>query len=162
MLALRLARWGGLRAGEVLRVRVCDVDIAGRALTVRDTKRQRHGHGSRSVPIFPELQPIIDYAADRPQLRSVETRLGLLMPLLGSRTSSATTQRARRMCERVGVQPWERFWQNMRATRESELMDAFSLKDACKWIGNSPEVAMKHYALVRSTEFDRASGRDAA
>jgi hypothetical protein len=79
------------------------------------------------------------------------------MPTLGGRTPAAADQRAKRLCERIGLQPWDRFWQNMRATRESELMDRFGLKDACKWIGNSPDVAMKHYAIVRRSEFERAA-----
>lgn len=160
--ALRLARWGGLRAAEVLRVRLEDIDARAMELTVRDTKRQHHGHGSRIVPIFAELRPVLEYAQLRDSDRGAAGRRGLLVPDLGSRTSSAATQRMRRLCQTLQIAMWPRPWQNMRATRESELMDAFSLKDACKWIGNSPDVAMKHYALVRSTEFDRAVGRDSS
>lgn len=157
-IALRLARWGGLRAAEILRVRVSDVDAEGRSIRVVDKKREHSGHGVRTVPIFPELECVIVAAHGR--LPS-PTRDGLLMPGLGSLTTSAMGQRADRLCESLGIAAWPRFWQNMRATRESELMDLFSLKDVCKWIGNSPAVAMRHYAMVRKQEFDRASGKAA-
>lgn len=156
-IAMRLARWGGLRAAEILRVHMADIAIARRALSVRDTKRAAHGHGTRTVPIFPELERVLGIADERAGDRSVAGRRGLLLPDLGSLTTSAMSQRAVRLSERLGLELPSRFWQNSRATRESELMDQFGIVKACKWIGNSPDVAMKHYAIVRKVDFDRAT-----
>lgn len=158
--ALRLARWGGLRAAEILRVRVADVNCEERALLVRDTKRGR----TRRLPVFPELDCVIDAILQHPYCPAgvaMEGRCGRLLPELSQYTTSAMDQRALRLAHSIGIERPQRFWQNMRATRESELMDDFSLKDVCKWIGNSPDVAMRHYALVRGVEFDRAAGRAA-
>lgn len=157
-LAVRLARWGGLRAAEILRVHLSDIAIERRSLAVRDTKRAHHGHGTRTIPIFPELDLILDAAQSRAADRSVAGRRGLLLPGLGSLSTSAMSQRAVRLGQRLGLDMPARFWQNSRATRESELMDQHGIVRACKWIGNSPEVAMRHYAIVRSVDFDRASG----
>ena len=32
-------------------------------------------------------------------------------------------------------------------------MDAYGLRRACQWAGNSPATAMKNYALIRKTDF---------
>ena len=37
-------------------------------------------------------------------------------------------------------------------------MDAYGLRLACQWAGNSATTAMKNYALIRNTDFDD-SGR---
>ncbi|QDV23459.1 tyrosine-type recombinase/integrase [Aureliella helgolandensis] len=153
--ALRLARWGGLRAAEILRVRLSDLNVSASELRVRDTKRGC----VRIVPLFPELGTLKAIALRRRDDVTHTGRQGLLMPDLGARTTSAMAQRAARLCERLDIVPWPRFWQNMRATRESELMDQFALKDVCAWIGNSPAVAIEHYAMVRKTEFNRAIGK---
>jgi integrase len=151
-MALRLARWGGLRAGEILRVQVQDVVPEQDRFRVRDTKREHTGHGQRWVPIFPELEPL------RKSVR--RTSQSVDDPLLPSLTScSVMGHRAKRLARGQGIPPWPRFWQNMRATRETELMDdpSNSIKDVCLWIGNSPSVAMEHYAMVRGESFRRAA-----
>ena len=54
----------------------------------------------------------------------------------------------------AGLTPWPKIFQNCRSTRETELfkMTDGNVKAVCEWIGNSPEVAMKHYA--QTTEAD--------
>jgi hypothetical protein len=42
--------------------------------------------------------------------------------------------------------PSPKLFHNLRASRESELMREYDLATVCKWIGNSPVVAGKHYA----------------
>ena len=47
----------------------------------------------------------------------------------------------------------------MRASRQSELMAEYDLATACRWQGNSPAVAAKHYAMVMNDgSFERAIG----
>lgn len=156
-LALRLARWGGLRAAEILRVALADINTTSRALKIRDTKREHHGHGSRTIPIFPELAPVLTVARRREEQRGIAGRRGLLLPVLGGLSPSAMSQRAVRLAAALEVTLPARLWQNCRATRESELMDTEGIVRACKWIGNSPAVAMEHYAIVRSVDFEQAT-----
>lgn len=156
-IALRLGRWGGLRRSEILRVRVEDVQRD--KILVRDQKRAKHGYAIRELPVFPELRIVRDFA-DRRRAQLTATATGrqlLLLPKLGGLTSSAMALRAQRLCVAIGIEPWPRMFQNMRATRQSELLDAeFHVKDVCKWIGNSPDVMMRHYAMVTHREFNRA------
>ncbi len=63
-----------------------------------------------------------------------------------------------RILKRAGLTPWPKLFQNMRASRETELLDEFPIKDVCSWIGNSQAVAMKHYAMRRQDSFMRAAG----
>ena len=46
--------------------------------------------------------------------------------------------------------------QNLRATRETELLAHYPAKDVTSWLGNSPAVANKHYAMTMQASFDRA------
>ena len=56
------------------------------------------------------------------------------------------------------VDAWPKLFQNLRASRETELVEQFPLQAACAWIGNSQAVAMKHYLMVRDEHFAEASG----
>jgi hypothetical protein len=57
----------------------------------------------------------------------------------------------------VVYEPWEKPFQNMRSSRESELVDQFPLPVVCKWIGNSPKVAEQHYLQQLEKDFERAA-----
>ena len=61
-----------------------------------------------------------------------------------------------RIIRRAGLTPWEKTFQNLRSTRETELAEQFPLHVVCKWIGNSQPVAAKHYLQVTSEHFERA------
>ena len=46
--------------------------------------------------------------------------------------------------------------QNLRATRETVFLAHCPAKDVTNWLGNSPDVANKHYAMTMQASFDRA------
>lgn len=48
---------------------------------------------------------------------------------------------------------WPKLIQNLRAT---ELLAHYPAKDVTSWLGNSPDVANKHYAMTMQASFDRA------
>ena len=58
-----------------------------------------------------------------------------------------------KILKRAGVTPWPRLFQNMRASRETELMARFPAKDVSAWLGNSVPVAMRHYAMATDESF---------
>ena len=63
-----------------------------------------------------------------------------------------------------GLEPWPKLFHNLRASRETELMRDYDLATVCKWIGNSPAVAAKHYAMcvdLDATFSGRPDGRKA-
>jgi hypothetical protein len=61
-----------------------------------------------------------------------------------------------RIIRKAGLEPWQRLWQNMRSTRETELAERFPMHVVCKWLGNSQPVAAKHYLQVTDEHFREA------
>ena len=62
-----------------------------------------------------------------------------------------------RIMAKGGVKPWPRLFQNLRATRETELAESWPMHVVCAWIGNSQAVARKHYLQVTEDHFRRAA-----
>jgi hypothetical protein len=63
-----------------------------------------------------------------------------------------------KIVRRAGLEPWPKLWQNLRASRETELAETFPLHVVCAWIGNSAAVARKHNLQVTEDHFARAAG----
>ncbi|MBA4016488.1 MAG: hypothetical protein C0483_04815 [Pirellula sp.] len=59
------------------------------------------------------------------------------------------------MC-RAGIEPWPKLFQNLRSTRETELMETYPAHVVCAWIGNSESVAQKHYLQITDEHFAKA------
>ena len=66
-----------------------------------------------------------------------------------------------RIIQRAGLQPWPRLFQNLRSSRETELMERFPIHTVTAWLGNTPAVAMRHYLQVRDEDFARAAQGEA-
>jgi hypothetical protein len=62
-----------------------------------------------------------------------------------------------RIIDRAGLTAWPRLYQNMRASRETELVQSFPAHVCAAWIGHSVKVAEKHYPGVREEDFQRAA-----
>ncbi len=54
-----------------------------------------------------------------------------------------------KIIRRAGLEPWPKLWQNLRSTRETERADHFPAHVISAWIGNSEQVAARHYLQVR-------------
>ena len=67
--------------------------------------------------------------------------------------------RAANRGERAGVASWPKPFQNLRASRETELARAFPLHVVTEWLGNTPQIALKHYLQVTDEDFARACVR---
>ncbi|MDV6034086.1 MAG: hypothetical protein F9B45_29130 [Phycisphaera sp. RhM] len=61
------------------------------------------------------------------------------------------------MIEKAKLTPWPKLLQNLRATRETELLGRFPAKDVTTWLGNSPKIAFKHYAMGTDEAFAKAT-----
>ena len=57
---------------------------------------------------------------------------------------------------------WPKPWQNMRSSRETELVERFPIHVATAWIGNSPAIASKHYLQVTKDHIAAALGEPGA
>ncbi|MGN6725260.1 MAG: hypothetical protein ACTHLZ_05050, partial [Tepidisphaeraceae bacterium] len=73
--------------------------------------------------------------------------------------ANVRTQLAR-IAKAAGIRLWGKPWQNMRATRETELIERLNLKEACTIIGNSEIVALQHYQMLRPQFMESAIERD--
>jgi integrase len=158
-LLIALSRYGGLRCpSEHLALKWADVDWERGALTVPSSKTEhQEGGESRVLPLFPELRPhlLAVFDAAEPGEEFIITRYRTVAVNL--RTQFL------RILKRAGVRPWPRLFQNLRATRETELMREYPIETVCAWIGNTPEVAVVHYLNdpMKDDHFRRASGTTA-
>ncbi len=66
-----------------------------------------------------------------------------------------------RIIKRAGVKPSPKPFHNLRSTRETELANEYPIHVVCKWIGNSPTIAMKHYLQMTDDHFKKAIGKAA-
>ena len=56
----------------------------------------------------------------------------------------------------AGQKPWPKLFQNLRASRQTELQETYPTHVVCSWMGNSPQVAQKHYLQVTDEHFEKA------
>lgn len=145
-----LARYGGVRVpSETNALRWADVDLANAKMVVRASKTEHHrGHGTRTVPIFPELMP---YLRDLFDL-APEGAVHVIQKHRGENLRTT----AEKIIVRAGQTVWEKLFVNLRSSRETELADQFPIHVVCKWIGNSQAVARKHYLQVTTDHFSQA------
>lgn len=160
-LLIALARYGGLRVpSEALSLEWSGVDWARGRMTVRSPKTEHHENGaSRIVPLFPELRPYLEEAwemAEEGATCVIERwRHAAEKTDAGWQNCNLRTQFLK-IIKRAGVEPWCKPWQNLRASRESELVSRHPIHVATTWIGNSAAVAAKHYLMVGEHDFQAA------
>ncbi len=154
-LIMALARYGGLRCpSELLALRWGDIDWDRGRFLVRSPKTAHHADGGRRwVPIFPELHPHLEAAFN-------EAPEGQVYVISRTRSHETNLRTAfERIVYKAGLLPWSKPFQNMRSSRETELMKDFPLHVVCNWIGNTALVAVKHYLQVTDADFEKANRR---
>lgn len=152
-LIIALARYGGLRTpSETFALTWADIDWERDRIRVPSPKTACHaGRESRMLPLFPELRPHLEAVFD-------EAKPGTIHVIAKHRIASANLRTTlERICNRAGVELWQRAFQNMRATRETELTREHPLHVVVQWLGNSAPIAARHYLQVTDADFDRAS-----
>ncbi len=151
-LIFALARYGGLRCpSEHMRLTWADVDWDRNRFLVHAPKTEHHeGKAERWVPIFPELRPYLEEAWERAEEGAVHL-------VRRSRRIRGLYDGMTRILHRAGLTPWPKLFQNLRASRETELAAQFPIHVVCAWIGNSPAIAVKHYLQVTEGDFEKAS-----
>ena len=156
-LAFVLARFGGLRIPSELRfMEWKDIDLTNNKFYVKMPKKtNKHEQAAgnfttRAVPLFPEVrQAFMDYFESLPE--------GSPSLIFGGVKFKSLRSKFQYALDRAGIPAWEKFFQNMRSTRETELAEKYPLQDVTAWLGNSPAVAQKHYLQVKSSNFQVAS-----
>jgi integrase len=140
-LIVALARFGGVRVpSEILPIRWTDVDWERGRLTVHSPKTEHHeGQESRLVPMFPELRQYLMEVFEE-----AEAGTEYVITRYREDNQNLRTQLIR-IIKNAGLLPWPKLYQNLRASRETELYSQYPIETACAWIGNAPEVAVTHY-----------------
>jgi integrase len=152
-LIFALSRYGGLRcSSEHLAFRLGDIFWERDRMRIRSPKTEHHkGHESRIVPIFPELLPYLLESAEAAQGQGSQ----FLVNRYRSSQANLRTQ-LHRIIRRAGLEPWPKTFQNLRATRQTELEERFPTHVVCVWLGNSERVARRNYLQVTEDHFTRA------
>jgi len=113
----------------------------------------------RTVPIFGGFRQMLEeyhrqiIGADMQTLAT-----GPIFPNCPSQTQLA--KRLNRTIAKAGMQPWAKPWMNLRSSVESHiiLIERFDIETVCTWLGNSPDVARKHYLPTTPSEIAKAAG----
>ena len=156
-LILALPRLAGLRVpSEIGALKWEHVDWVNARITVPVPKLEhREGRESRQIPLFKDLRPFLEAAREAADVDAV-----WVVPQ-ASKQNAKTNLRTQllRILKAAGIKPWPRIFQNLRASCETELIREYSLHEVCSWIGNSPNVAVRHYLVVTDDAFARAAGQ---
>jgi integrase len=157
---IALARMGGLRCpSEVLSLKLTDIKWDTKRIMVTSPKTEHIGKGTRLIPLFPELHDVLMEAAELAKPGAVyvvdEKYRRAACHETGWRNLNLRTT-FQKIIRRSGLQPWPRLFHNLRASRETELVERFPIQVVTDWLGNTPKVAMKHYLMTTSGHFDSA------
>ncbi len=149
-LLIVLCRYGGMRPSEACSLRWEHVDWERSRIRVQCKKTEHHqGREWREVPIFPELkQQLIESWDAAPE--------GSDMVIRRYRKHKNLRTEFYRLMERAGIEKYPKPFQNLRSTRETELMRRFPEHVVYRWLGNTQQVAREHYLQVTDEDFQRA------
>ena len=150
---IALARYGGLRTpSEIVRLKWDDILWDEERMIVHSPKTEHHeGKELRIVPLFPELRKHLEEAYEIAPTGSefVITRY---------RDAEANLRTTfSKIIKRAGLKPWPKLFQNLRASRQTELEEEFPTHVVCSWLGNSPKVARRHYLQTTESHFEKAT-----
>lgn len=161
-----LSRIGGLRCpSEVLSLKWENIDWAEGKILVPSPKTEHHpGKESRVIPLLPELLDQLRECFEAAPAGAVyviggQYRQAAMGPF-GWRNCNLNV-RLRRIVKNAGLTAWPRIFHNLRSSRQTELAEVFPSHVVCAWLGNSEDVAKKHYYQVTDAHFAAAAGMSA-
>ncbi len=162
-LIFSLCRYGGMRCpSEVLALTWENVLWDRHRIVVTSPKTKRYkGHETRVIPMFPELASVLNEAYEAAFDRLDDESDVVSGPVVTRYTSADQNMRTTftKIIKRAGLVPWPKPFQNLRATRETELMETHPAHVVVSWIGHSETVARKHYLQTTDAHFQQAVSR---
>ena len=160
-LIFSLCRYGGLRCpSEVLALTWENVLWDSSRIIVTSPKTKRYkGHEQRVLPMFPELAGVLNEAYEAAFDRLDESTAVVSGPVVTRYTTADQNLRTtfEKIVIRAGLVPWQKPFQNLRSTRETELMEIYPSHVVVSWIGHSEKVARKHYLQTTDAHFKKAT-----
>ena len=143
---ITLWRHAGLRAQEPLYLTWDRVDWANQRLNVYDAKRKC----DRLIPLWPEVEAALSLLFDAAE--DGATRI-----ITKYKPGQNLGTQFKRIIKQAGLVPWEKPFQNLRASCQNDLESTGHRMTAVNsWIGNSASVAAKHYLKVTDEDFTKA------
>lgn len=132
-----LARFGGLRCpSEILSLKLTDIDWDSGRIRIDSPKT-----GLRFTPLFPELRAVLweawELAPD-----------GAVYVVGRYRAEQNLRTQFGRIIENAGLKQWPKLFNNLRASRRTELQEQFPSHVIDNWMGHSTRVAERHYLQV--------------
>jgi integrase len=152
-LVLMLARFAGLRVpSEIKGMRFSDVEWEADKIYIRSPKTEHHKGGEgRYVPLFHQVRgPLLD-AMERSS-RADSAVFGELSPV----GNVVLRRRLTMLLQRLGIKPWPRLFQNLRASWETDCLRLFPAETP-KWAGHSHLVSQRHYLIQTDDSFRAAA-----
>ena len=150
---IALARIGALRPCEILPLRWADVKWETHRLLVKSTKTERYeGKESREVPLFPELRVELERLFQDTSSEGKELVINRYRP--GQNLGTTFSD----IVQKAGLEPIPRPFDNMRASRSTEVYAEHGAFLESKWIGHSSKIAKNCYLQIRESDIERAAG----
>ena len=151
-LIVALSRYGGLRCpSEHLNLKWTDIDWQGGLMTVTSPKTKKQGKPKRLVPIFDELKPFLDDCWDQADPGE------FVLAKYRSGSGAYIRKRLDKLIERAGLVRWPRITHNLRSSRQTELERENPTHVVCAIMGNTPQVANRHYLQVTESDLKKAA-----
>jgi integrase len=154
---LALCRLAGLRRGEALRLRWCDVDLAECTITVlpkaddagrrKETTKQKR----REVPIEPRLAKILQEAWELAEVGG--------SPLVAPVGLNNLDRDAWTIIQKAKLPPYSKPFHTLRKNLETEWLDQHPVMTVCKWLGHAPTVAARHYQKPTAESMAKVTGK---
>ncbi len=152
---IALSRWGGLRTpSEPFALQWRHIDWERRRINVQAPKTEKVGKPTREIPLFPELVP---YLLDLQETADDVSPDAFIIARRRLTTDANIRRRMMHLVAKAGFETWPKIFHNLRASRQTELEERFPRKTVCEWMGNSEDIADRHYLQVMDSHFDDAS-----
>ena len=145
---------------EPLALKWDDIDWVNKKITVSNIKTaSTTGKATRTMPLFPELIPFLKAVEKDAEPADVYVITGQENLTFNH---ASVRSRIHKMIKRAGFQIWPKLFVNLRSSRETELVQQFSLHVVCAWLGNSEIIAQKHYLQVTEDDYKLAASGKAS
>jgi integrase len=152
---IALARIGGLRCpSELKRLRWSDIQWTQNRFVVRPSKTEQYaGHDKRMTPLFPELRSELErhFAAVKPKNDDF-----VVQRFQGTSWGSFRNSFLK-ITVRAGLGKIVRPFDNMRMSRDNEVVRRWGPALASLWKGHSMTVMEKHYLHSMDKDFTKAA-----
>lgn len=157
-LIFSFGRWGGLRIpSEIMYMKWADIDRKKGTVLIRVPKKtdrisqEKGDFTTREMPLFREIRHYLDEYEKEVD----KTRSDLVFPDI---TSDGALLRKTfvQIIRKAGLEPWHKPFNNLRATRVTELLRLFPIQTVTNWLGHTPTVCLNHYAQTTEDDFRHA------